>query len=131
MLECLILGDSIAVGVSHFRPECVTYATVGINSRKFVDNHIAGNLTADTVVISLGSNDTKNIQTLKELFALRQVVDAKRVYWILPANKQTAKEAVSIVADKFEDKAVQIDALSKDLVHPTFKEYKRLADATR
>jgi lysophospholipase L1-like esterase len=131
MLECLILGDSIAVGVAQHRTECVAYATVGINSRKFVDNHITGDLTAKTVIISLGSNDSKNVKTLKELFALRQVVNANRVYWILPAKDTPAKEAVSIVADKFEDKTISIINLSKDGVHPTGKEYTDLANKTK
>lgn len=131
MIDCLIMGDSIAVGIAQHRPECITYATVGVNSRKFVDTHIAGDLSANTVVISLGANDSKNMKTLKELFALRQVVNAKRVIWVLPANNKNAAEAVSIVADKFEDKAVQISELSKDRVHPTAKEYKRLAEVTK
>ena len=131
MLDCLILGDSIAVGIAQHRPECVAYATVGINSRKFVDNHIAGDLNANTVVISLGANDSKNIKTLKELFALRQVIGSKHVVWVLPANNKNAAEAVSIVADKFEDKAVQISELSKDRVHPTAREYKSIAERTK
>ena len=65
------------------------------------------------------------------MFALRQVIDAKRVYWVLPANNKTAAEAVSIVADKFEDKSIQIVELSKDRVHPTANEYKRLAQVTK
>jgi lysophospholipase L1-like esterase len=131
MLECLILGDSIAVGIAQHRPECIAYATVGINSRKFVDNHITGDLNAKTVIISLGSNDTKNIKTLSELFALRQVIKADRVYWVLPAKDTQAKEAVGIVADKFEDKTIQITKLSKDGIHPTGKEYIELAIKTK
>jgi len=131
MLECLILGDSIAVGIAQHRTECVTYATVGINSRKFVDHHITGDLNANTVVISLGANDSKNIKTLKELFALRQVIGSKHVVWVLPAKNKAAAEAVSIVADKFEDKSISIAELSKDHVHPTTKEYKRLAELTK
>ena len=131
MPECLILGDSIAVGIAQHRPECIAYATVGINSRKFVDNHITGNLNAKTVIISLGSNDTKNIKTLSELFALRQVIKADRVYWVLPAKDTQAKEAVGIVADKFEDKTVGITKLSKDGIHPTGQEYIELAIKTK
>jgi len=131
MLGCLILGDSIAVGIAQHRPECIAYATVGITSRKFVDQHIAGDLNANTVVVSLGANDSKNIKTLKELFALRQVIGSKHVVWILPANNKTAAEAVSIVADKFEDKSISIAELSKDHVHPTAREYKRLASLTK
>ena len=32
MIDCLIVGDSIAVGTHHFKPECVAYAKGGINS---------------------------------------------------------------------------------------------------
>lgn len=131
MIDCLIMGDSIAVGIAQHRVECITYASVGVNSRKFVDNHITGDLSAKTVVISLGSNDSKDMKTLSELFALRQVINAKKVIWVLPAKNKTAAQAVSIVADKFEDKTAQILEVSKDLVHPTAKEYKRLAGITK
>jgi hypothetical protein len=30
MFECMILGDSIATGIAQNRPECITYATVGV-----------------------------------------------------------------------------------------------------
>lgn len=131
MIDCLIMGDSIAVGIAQHRVECITYASVGVNSRKFVDNHITGDLSAKTVVISLGSNDSKDMKTLSELFALRQVINAKKVIWVLPAKNKAAAQAVSIVADKFEDKTAQILEVSKDLVHPTAKEYKRLAGITK
>ena len=39
MLECLILGDSLAVGVGQVRSECVTRAKSGINSYNYVNRH--------------------------------------------------------------------------------------------
>lgn len=131
MLDCLILGDSIAVGLAQFRPECGVHAKVGINSRNWVDKNITKDLVANTVVISLGSNDPKNMKTIKELFALRQVVGAKQVYWIVPAVNVEAQEAVKIVADKFEDKILFIPQLSKDKIHPTTNGYKELANNTK
>ena len=131
MLDCLILGDSIAVGVGQFRPECSVHATVGINSRNWNDRNITKDLSANTVIISLGSNDPKNMKTIQELFTLRQVLGAKRVYWIVPAVNAEAQEAVKIVADKFEDKILFIPQLSKDKVHPTTNGYKELANNTR
>jgi lysophospholipase L1-like esterase len=128
MLDCLILGDSIAVGVAQFRPECEVHAKVGINSRNYVDKNITKDLSAKTVVISLGSNDPKNMKTLGELFAMRQVIDAKQVYWIVPAVNVEAQEAVKIVADKFQDKILFITQLSKDKIHPTTNAYKELAN---
>ena len=129
MIDCLILGDSIAVGTGMFRKECTTIAQTGITSKDYNKKYNKGSFEAKTVVISLGSNDSENIQTLKELFALRQVVNAKKVYWILPANKETKRDNVSIVADKFEDKTVSFTP-SKDKVHPTIAEYKKLAETT-
>jgi lysophospholipase L1-like esterase len=131
MLDCLILGDSIAVGVSHHRPECAVHAKVGINSRDWVNKNITKDLSADTVIISLGSNDYKSINTLKELFTIRNVVTAKRVYWIVPAINSDIQEMVEIVADKFEDKVIRIKTVAPDKVHPTSTEYKRLAKETK
>ena len=89
MLECLILGDSLAVGVGQVRTECVTYAKSGINSYDYVNRHVlytkSNHKEAKTVIISLGSNDYSSINTYEELLTLRQLVKADRVYWILPA----------------------------------------------
>lgn len=126
MIDCLILGDSIAVGTGMFRKECTTLAQVGITSKDYNKKYNKGSFEADTVVISLGSNDSENMQTLKELFALRQVVKAKKVYWILPANKESKREDVLIVADKFEDESVSFTP-GKDKIHPTMSGYKELA----
>jgi len=131
MLDCLILGDSIAVGIAQHRPECQVIAKVGINSKNWVNKNITKELSADTVIISLGSNDYKKINTLKELFTIRQVVTAKHVYWIVPAIKPEIQEMVDIVADKFEDKVIYINKVSSDGVHPTSTEYKRMAGVTK
>ena len=131
MLECLIIGDSIAVGTAQHRPECAVIARVGITSKSWVNKNITKDLSAETVVISLGSNDSANMATLKELFSIRQVVKAKKVVWIVPAIKPEKQEAVEIVADKFEDKIVRITELSKDGVHPTANGYKILANKTK
>lgn len=136
MLECLILGDSLAVGVGQIRKECVTYAKSGINSYDYVNRHVlhtSGNTQAKTVIISLGSNDLKNVDTYEELETLRQLVKADRVYWILPNIKETKRKQVWMVANKYKD--FVIDARqhdrSPDGVHPTYKGYKTIAEETR
>jgi lysophospholipase L1-like esterase len=131
MLDCLILGDSIAVGIAQHRPECQVIAKVGINSKNWVNKNITKDLSANSVIISLGSNDHKNINTLKELFTVRQVISAKNVYWIVPAINPEIQEMVDIVADKFEDKVIRINKVSKDGVHPTTMEYKRLSEVSK
>jgi lysophospholipase L1-like esterase len=136
MIECLILGDSLAVGVGQVRKECVTHAVSGINSYNYVNRHILytkGDTQAKTVIISLGSNDTKNIDTYEELTTLRQLVSADRVYWIVPNIKETKRKAVWEVARKNNDWVIDARGYdrSPDAVHPTYKGYKGIADETR
>ena len=136
MLECLILGDSLAVGVGQIRKECVTYAKSGINSYDYVNRHIfytKGDTQAKIIIISLGSNDTQNINTFEELNTLRQLVKADRVYWILPNIKETKRTAVWEVARKYNDFIIDARGVdrSPDAVHPTHNGYKELAKQTK
>ena len=136
MLDCLILGDSLAVGVGQLRPECTTHAKSGINSYDYVNRfvlHTNGDTNANTVIISLGSNDTKRIKTFDELVALREQVKGSRVYWILPNIKDNKREEVQRVADLFKDYVIDARKydVSPDKVHPTYRGYKHIADDTR
>jgi lysophospholipase L1-like esterase len=132
MLECLILGDSIAVGTATARPECVAYAKGGINSYQWLNKNIDKMpLTAKTVIISLGSNDHKYVKTESELEAIRELTKADRVYWILPAIKPDIQEIVRKVAAKNGDTVLPITSLQKDGVHPSWAGYKQLGEQTR
>jgi lysophospholipase L1-like esterase len=131
MLECLILGDSIAVGTAQFRPDCAVYAKSGINSHNWLNKNVGKNLTAKSVIISLGSNDHRGVKTFHELMAISQLTDAGRVYWIVPANKPDVTEIVEIIARNFGDTVLPITKLSKDGVHPTTAGYKELADKSK
>jgi lysophospholipase L1-like esterase len=136
MLECLIMGDSLAVGVGQIRTECVTYAKSGVNSYDYVNRHVLhtqGNTQAKHVIISLGSNDTKNINTFEELDTLRQLVKADKVYWIVPAIKKDKQEAVWAVANKYRDNVINSKnhEISPDGIHPTYKGYKSIASQTK
>jgi lysophospholipase L1-like esterase len=136
MIECLIMGDSLAVGVGQIRKECVTHAVSGINSYNYVNRHVLhtkGDTEAKTVIISLGSNDMKNVDTYEELDTLRQLVKADRVYWILPNIKETKRRAVWDVANKYKDWVIDARGYdrSPDTVHPTYNGYKGIANETR
>lgn len=138
MIECLILGDSIAVGTAHARPECVAYATSGINTTQF-NKRYPQSFSGKVVVISLGSNDHKYIKTEKELFNLRERVQAETVYWILPAgNAKTSEipvvriqEYVESIAEMYGDWIIRIPSLSKDGIHPTGNGYKKIGEITK
>ena len=94
MLECLIVGDSIAVGTKTFKPECAVMAKSGWNSAQWNRRYGLEELRAHTVIISLGSNDYAGIHTEDELRAVRARARADRVYWILPAIKPNIQEIV-------------------------------------
>jgi lysophospholipase L1-like esterase len=132
MLECLILGDSIAVGTATARPECVAYAKGGINSYQWLNKNIDKTpLIAKTVIISLGSNDHKYVKTESELRSIRELTKADRVYWILPAIKPDIQEIVKKVAAENGDTVLPITSLQKDGVHPSWAGYKQLGEQTR
>jgi lysophospholipase L1-like esterase len=139
MLECLILGDSIAVGTHQFRPECASYSKGGWNTKQWNRDYLNNDLTAKTVIISLGSNDHKYIETEDELIKLRNKVKGQRVFWILPAGNHP-KSNVSIqyiqtlvrhIAKQYGDTVLPITRLQKDGIHPSWAGYKELANQTK
>jgi lysophospholipase L1-like esterase len=131
MIDCLIVGDSIAVGTHQFKPECVAYAKGGINSNQWNKQNANRKLNANTVIISLGSNDHAGVRTLWELQQLRARVDASRVFWILPAIKPDIQQMVQLIAKDYGDTVLPIPNLQADKVHPSWTGYKKLAEQTK
>jgi heptaprenylglyceryl phosphate synthase len=131
MLDCLILGDSIAKGISDIRTECVAYVQSGINSQDWNDRFVKKIRPARTTIISLGSNDYKKLNTEIELVALRSFVNSEQVFWIIPAIKPEKQELVKKIARLYGDTFVIIPELSQDKVHPTYNGYKQLGTLTK
>jgi len=135
MIDCMIIGDSIAVGVKQFRPDCVAVARGGINSgqwrRQYLDGDKGELPSAETLIISLGSNDHKGVHTRAEISNIRSKVTAKRVYWIMPAVKPEIQAIVREVAAGFGDTVLPITRLQPDKIHPSWAGYKEIAEKTR
>jgi hypothetical protein len=136
MIDCLILGDSIAVGVSQVRQECMTYAQSGINSKAYVTkfNDTISKTYAQSAIISLGANDPPTLYTEYYLTTLRSSVNADRVYWIIPNNHDKGARAdVLLIAKRFGDFVIDTRSheLSADKVHPTGKGYREIANESR
>lgn len=131
MIECLIIGDSIAVGTQHHRPQCERRAQGGINSTDWNRQYLNGPQQARTVIISLGSNDWRSINTMHNLKILRENVEADRVFWILPAIKPERQAMIRKIAEVYGDTVLPIPEVSTDGVHPTGRGYRRLADMTK
>ena len=134
MIECLIVGDSIAVGVSQVRGECASIAKSGINSHAWNAKNLNRLVPARNLIISLGANDL-GVNTEENIRKLRTAAKADRVFWILPNQRLKPRQvaAVRLVATEFGDVIVprpEAD-ISADGVHPTYKGYKLLGEATK
>lgn len=136
MLDCLILGDSIAVGTHAVRKECAEYATGGLNTWQWNRKYKTADLTAKSVIISLGTNDHQYVKTRKELEAMRARVHADRVYWIMPpCNEKFCKADVNAIvkeiAEANGDFIIATKRVQTDKIHPSWAGYRELANATQ
>lgn len=135
MLDCLVMGDSIAVGIGQARPDCFTVAQVGITSDNWFKQY---NPKLDkqfkVVVISLGTNDYYGV-TAEYLYKIRKNVKANAVVWILPSYSLKPKQRVIIreISNEFGDKVLDItEHVGRDGIHPpSLIEYRKIGDKTR
>lgn len=130
MIDCLIIGDSIAVGTHRERPECVRYATGGWSSQQWNKTYYHREMKASNVIISLGSNDLKGLDTREELLKTRSKFKESRVYWILPAIKPHKRQIVRDIAIQHGDTVIEIKSLQQDKVHPDRDGYRQIAKDT-
>ena len=134
MIDCLIIGDSIAVGTKQFRPECVAYAQSGITSIGWNKQFGKNDLTANTVIISLGTNDWVKADTYGMLMNIRTKIKGNpKVFWILPndESKPLIVHQVREVAVQFGDTVLPTTRWQPDKIHPSWAGYKELAERTR
>ena len=139
MLDCLVLGDSIAVGIAMNRPECVQIAHSGINSDVYIKTYITRPLldmaSYKTVIISLGTNDLVASHTESSLSQLRSRLSADKVIWILPSSALKPKQRgiVTEIALRHRDATVSIPDqwLGHDRIHPTGAGYRWIAQQTQ
>ncbi len=137
MIDCMIIGDSIAVGTAMARPDCVSYSGGGWNSWQWNKDYlsVASSKPAKTLIISLGANDHKGVKTEEELRKMRSTVKADRVFWIDPGQdrKPIPHDAIVRIAKEYGDTIIPRpkDHMSGDGVHPTGRGYKILGEQTR
>jgi lysophospholipase L1-like esterase len=136
MLECIVLGDSIAVGTHLQRYECVSYSKGGINTWQWNKSYSDKDLNAGTVIISLGTNDHKGVKTEQELLTMRNKVKASKVFWIMPPCndkfcKPNVNEIVKKIAEANGDVIIGTNRVQPDGVHPSWVGYRELANKTK
>ena len=125
------MGDSLAVGVGHFRPECETVARVGITSDRYVETLLVPHQAA-IAIISLGVNDGWQDDTIANLRLVRSEVAGARVIWLLPGINVRARRAIHQVAAEHGDRVVETGRFAgRDHLHPSGEGYEILAGITR
>lgn len=111
MLECLIVGDSIAQGVGQQLPQCQLNAAQGIPSAQIVGRvH-----DAKMVVISAGSNDGDMDRLWMALTTMR-LQCFHEVIWLAPVDQKRG-DIVRKVAAQFRDRVISFSP-GPDGVHP-------------
>lgn len=132
MIDCLIIGDSIAKGISQYKPECHQLAKVGISSATFSDTFLykVGSVISDNVLISLGSNDGKFVHTYNRIHIIREKIIGKKVFWVLPINNEHARIDIMRIAQEFGDYVIDAKSypISPDGIHPTSVGYRKIAE---
>ncbi len=137
MIDCMILGDSIAVGTAMYRPECVSYSRGGWNSWQWNRDYlsVSASRPVRTVIISLGANDHAGVKTEAELRKMRAAIQGQRVFWIDPgAERKPAPHAAIVkIAQEYGDTVLPRprDHMSSDGIHPTGRGYRIIGDQTR
>ncbi len=137
MIDCMIVGDSIAVGTAMYRPECVSHSRGGWNSWQWNRDYlsVASSRPVRTVIISLGANDHAGVKTEAELRRMRSAIQGQRVFWIDPGQdrKPVPHAAIVRIAQEYGDTILPRprDHMSTDGVHPTGRGYRILGDQTR
>lgn len=137
MIDCMIIGDSIAVGTAMYRPECVSYSRGGWNSWQWNRDYlsVASSKPAKTVIVSLGANDHAGVKTEQELRKMRSAIKADRVFWISPGKerKPVPQDAIERIAKEYGDVVLPRPEgnISADGVHPTGKGYKILGEQAK
>jgi lysophospholipase L1-like esterase len=129
-MSCTIVGDSIAVGVGELRKDCETVAQIGIDSSSWKSKWAYIVKYGDVVLISLGTNDRFGTPTEDNLYEIRsRIPQNSKVLWILPANSRRVREIVMRIAEESDDKAVFLNSVEADGLHPTPSGYRALSKA--
>lgn len=134
MLECLILGDSIASGIHHVKPDCIGITEIGVNSGDWYHKNRQRPLITDIdyryVVISLTTNDLNVRNARENVHRIRKAVRSERVIWILPGDKRPEmRSMIEDVANFYGDYLMDItDYVGADRIHPpTVRAYENIA----
>ena len=130
MFECLILGDSIAVGTAREINAHVAFRCEVVAIERATASQILSwrkpNRFYGAAVLAVGSNDEPGTALLNKLSDLRRSISSRRVIWLLPYSRARAY-LVNSVAISFGDESVDLSRFStRDQIHTS--RYRDVAD---
>jgi len=128
--KVVVVGDSLAVGTGGQIPGAIVDAKVGISSSAVLakassNKQLKG---ADLAIISAGANDypqanggkNKNPQaTISNIQSIRSALNAKKYVWILPFNRNAAKDISSAVGGDDTVDLASVATPGPDGLHPS------------
>ncbi|TGX49214.1 hypothetical protein E5A73_20060 [Sphingomonas gei] len=123
MFECLILGDSTALGAgrainaTHI-VRCDVLAVEGASAAQILTWPRAPKRYS-TIIVAVGSNDAPTPPLRRALVRIRVGLAARRVIWLLPYARSNAA-IVNSIAISFADESLDLAQFpSRDRVHPS------------
>lgn len=128
-LDCLVIGDSIAVGVSQFS-ECNTASANSVSSKTWLSRYYyVLYYPAKSVFIALGTNDDFYPESKKTLRQIRQNIRSQKVTWLAPNAARPGRKAVDEIAHEFGDEVYEgpRSSLGPDGIHFTRLGYQTIA----
>ena len=131
MIDCMILGDQVADGLRDYISGCIPLTVPSITSQEYItrfyDHHMIVNNDWDTVIISLGINDTSLKKTDIVLREFRHNIRAKHVFWVLPPeNLWELRTVVHDVAMGRQDGLIDVPGWNRN--HPSVWGFRELAN---
>jgi len=106
MLDCLLIGDELAIGLSKYRPECSVVAKPQINSEVWVEQNIGNLQNSKITIISLTAHDTPDVYSQWNLETIRSKIKTGRVFWIVPSKTKSSLNIdlmLKYIAKKYKD----------------------------
>jgi hypothetical protein len=133
MLDCLIIGDELAIGVAMNKPHCAVAAKPYINSQTWVETSLDLVVSSKTTIISLMTHDDPSINSKENLIDIRSRVTSGKVFWIMPLEVPGPNFMKQIIVDLAKinnDAIIYISPTERKEVgdiHPTEEGYNNIA----
>jgi Fe-Mn family superoxide dismutase len=126
----VVVGDSIALGLSKSFPTAQVDAIVGRSTKAILSAVIANKALhgADLAIVSAGTNDYplankgKNNNpsaTIANIEHIKSILNAKQYLWVLPFNPSAAEDVKQAIGGDSSISLAQVSSSDKEGLHPT------------